>query len=67
MKTEYCDVRYLNSCLLDLVGSNWLVRDWWESPTKAFSGKKPYEVYLFEADGQRKVAEYILGFVEGGS
>lgn len=66
MKTEYCDVQYLNACLLGLVGSDRLVCDWWESPNKAFNGKKPYEVYLFEPDGQRRVAEYILGHCGGG-
>jgi hypothetical protein len=66
MKTEYCDVRYLNAWLLGLVGSDRLVCDWWETANKAFSGRKPYEVYLFEAGGQRKVAEYILECVGGG-
>lgn len=59
-------VAYLNSCLFSMVGSNDLVRDWWEAPNKAFKGKRPYEVYLFEHQGREIVASYILAHCGGG-
>lgn len=65
MKTEYCNIRYLNACLLGLVGSQKLVFNWWVSPNKAFDDKKPYKVYLYESGGKQQVAEYILGHCGG--
>ena len=66
METKILDgVAYLNSHLFAMLGSDTLVRDWWESPNLAFQGKKPYEVYLFEKKGRDTVIKYIMGHCNG--
>ncbi len=47
----------LSEALLALLGSDTLVMKWWDSPNKAFDGRRPDEVPLEE------VRKYILSFL----
>jgi hypothetical protein len=50
-------LQYLNTILFSLLGSNDLVRRWWESPNKAFDNLTPVEAYKTD---KKLVINYIL-------
>lgn len=53
----------LNKMLFDMLGNLSLVDQWWHSNNKGFEGKTPNEVYWSGEEGRKKVADYILQFV----
>lgn len=53
--------RDLNVCLFALLGSDELIKKWWQSPNLSFEGKTPSEV--FEVDRQ-EVIDYVLSYLQ---
>jgi len=53
----------LDRVLGSMLGSEDLVRRWWDSPNRAFDMRAPAEVFDTEPDA---VVSYILGHVSGG-
>ncbi len=48
----------LDTILLNLLGSEELVQQWWATPNKAFSGEIPDDI--FHSDRRGEVISYIL-------
>lgn len=55
----------VNRYLYAMMGSLQLVDGWWHSPNKAFDLKTPDEIYQVDADGRKRVYEYVLGCSDG--
>ena len=55
----------IDKCLLSLLGSHSLVREWWESPNKQWSGRRPLEVYHGTEDDRQSVISYVFSHIDG--
>ena len=51
----------INRALKAMLGSDDLVNKWWHSPNKAFSNKKPNEVWEYDP---KAVASYVIGHLQ---
>ena len=55
----------INRYLIGMIGRTELVDAWWDSPNKAFDLKTPDEIYQVDAEGRKRVYEYVLGCSDG--
>ena len=55
----------INRYLFAMMGSPQLVDGWWDSPNKAFDMKTPDEIYQVDAEGRKRVYQYVLGCSDG--
>jgi len=55
----------INRFLYAMIGRAELVDAWWDSANKQFEMKTPNEIYLANADGRKKVYDYVLGCSDG--
>ena len=55
----------INRYLYAMMGSPQLVDGWWDSPNKAFDMKTPDEIYQVDAEGRKRVYQYVLGCSDG--
>lgn len=51
----------LNECLMAMLGDEQLVRDWWDSPNKAFDMQTPNKVW---EEDYNKVRSYIVSYLQ---
>ena len=55
---DFCMEYNLDTILLNMLGSEELVQQWWATPNKAFSGEIPDDI--FHSDRRGEVIGYIL-------
>ena len=55
----------INRYLYAMMGSPQLVDGWWHSRNKAFDMKTPDEIYQVDAEGRKRVYQYVLGCSDG--
>jgi hypothetical protein len=49
----------VNRLLFSLLGSNDLVKQWWNSPNKHWDGKTPLEIWSTGNNGNKEVWSYV--------
>jgi hypothetical protein len=47
-----------------MIGRDDLVEAWWTSENRYFSSQTPNDVWITGADGEKKVINYVLSFLQ---
>lgn len=53
-------VEKLNRILFSLLGSDELVKRWWDSPNYHFNLSTPNEIWNTDDEGKKRVVKYVL-------
>jgi hypothetical protein len=54
----------LNVALKAMIGRDDLVEAWWTSENRYFSSQTPNDVWITGLDGEKKVINYVLSFLQ---
>jgi hypothetical protein len=55
----------INRYLHAMLGRVDMIDLWWDSPNKAFNDKTPNDVYLADAEGRKRVYQYVMSCSDG--
>jgi uncharacterized protein (DUF2384 family) len=56
------ETKHVDAMLFSLLGSHKLVKDWWNSPNKAFNMRHPIDVWDNDEDGPTRIYDYLCFF-----